>query len=182
VGYTATPFANIFIPLDDQNLFPRNFIKNIPAPSNYIGPEKVFGFSPLEENETSNEVLPIVCRINDYSGFVPDRHKKDDQLPSTLPETLKKAIRCFIITCAIRRLRGQTNMHNSMLIHVSRFMRWQDHITELVSNQFLYYRRGIDQNDSVIIKEFKKTLTKMIMDINHMSQFLNKLKILNSKI
>jgi hypothetical protein len=157
VGYTATPFANIFIPLDDQNLFPRNFIKNIPAPSNYIGPEKVFGFSPLEEDEASNTVLPIVNRINDYSGFVPDRHKKDDQLPSSLPESLKRAIRCFIITCAIRRLRGQTRVHNSMLIHVSRFMRWQDHIAELVSNQFIYYRRGIDQNDAVILDELKST-------------------------
>lgn len=160
VGYTATPFANIFIPLDDQNLFPRNFIKNIPAPSNYIGPEKVFGFSPLEEDEDSDTVLPIVNRINDYSGFVPDRHKKDDQLPSSLPESLKMAIRCFIITCAIRRLRRQEMVHNSMLIHVSRFMRWQDHIAELVSNQFIYYRRGIDQNDSAILNELKATFEK----------------------
>lgn len=157
VGYTATPFANIFIPLDDQNLFPRNFIKNIPAPSNYIGPEKVFGFSPLGENETSHSVLPIVNRINDYSEFVPDKHKKDDQLPTALPESLKKAIRCFIITCAIRRLRGQTDVHNSMLIHVSRYMRWQDHIAELVSNQFIYYRRGIDQNDTAILNELRIT-------------------------
>ena len=157
VGYTATPFANIFIPLDDQNLFPRNFIKNIPAPSNYIGPEKVFGFSPLEEEEASDTVLPIVNRINDHRDFVPDRHKKDDQLPSSLPESLKRAIRCFIITCAVRRLRGQTTVHNSMLVHVSRFMRWQDHIAELISNQFIYYRRGIDQNDTVILNELKAT-------------------------
>jgi hypothetical protein len=157
VGYTATPFANIFIPLDDQNLFPRNFIKNIPAPSNYIGPEKVFGFSPLEDDETSNTILPIINKINDYSDFVPDRHKKDDQKPSSLPESLKRAIRCFIITCAIRRLRGQTEVHNSMLIHVSRFVFWQDHISELVSNQFIYYRRGIDQNDAAIVTEFKST-------------------------
>lgn len=157
VGYTATPFANIFIPLDDQNLFPRNFIKNIPAPSNYIGPEKVFGFSPLEEDDTSNTVLPIVNRINDYRDFVPDRHKKDDQKPSSLPESLKRAIRCFIITCAIRRLRGQSTAHNSMLIHVSRFVFWQDHISELVLNQFLHYRRGIDQNDPAILREFQAT-------------------------
>lgn len=156
VGYTATPFANIFIPLDDQNLFPRNFIKNIPAPSNYIGPERVFGFSPIDD-DTSDAVLPIVNRINDYSVFVPNKHKKHDQLPSSIPDSLKRAIRCFILTCAIRRLRGQTTVHNSMLIHVSRFIRWQEHITELVSNQFLYYRRGIEQNDHVIIEEFRST-------------------------
>ena len=187
VGYTATPFANIFIPLDDQNLFPRNFIKNIPAPSNYIGPEKVFGFSPLEAEEASNTVLPIVSRINDYSGFVPDKHKKDDQLPSALPESLKRAIRCFIITCAVRRLRGQTAVHNSMLVHVSRFMRWQDHIAEMVSNQFIYYRRGIDQNDAAIIKEFKTTFEqdesgyKSYVSVSE--QILNsKLKNLDSQI
>jgi hypothetical protein len=157
VGYTATPFANIFIPLDDQNLFPRNFIKNIPAPSNYIGPEKVFGFSPIMQFEASNTVLPIVNRINDYGGFVPDSHKKDDQLPTSLPESLKRALRCFIITCAIRRLRGQTTVHNSMLVHVSRFMRWQDHIAELISNQFIYYRNCIDQNDTAILNELKST-------------------------
>jgi hypothetical protein len=180
VGYTATPFANIFIPLDDQNLFPRNFIINIPAPSNYIGPEKVFGFSPLEEDEVSDTVLPIVNRINDYSEFVPDRHKKDDQLPSTLPESLKRAIRCFIITCAIRRLRGQTTVHNSMLIHVSRFMRWQDHIAELVSNQFLFYRRGIDQNDQAILEEFRSTFE---VDKNGYKSFVTvSQQILNSNL
>lgn len=157
VGYTATPFANIFIPLDERNLFPRNFIKNIPAPSNYIGPEKVFGFNPIENETSSNDVLPIINRISDYENFVPDRHRKDDQLPSTIPESLKKAIRCFIITCAVRRLRGQTSVHNSMLVHVSRLTRWQDHITELVNNQFQFYRRGIDQNDQRIIEEFRKT-------------------------
>ncbi|MES2448606.1 MAG: Z1 domain-containing protein [Bacteroidota bacterium] len=157
VGYTATPFANIFIPLNDENLFPRNFIKNIPAPTNYIGPDKVFGFSPLEEDEASNTVLPIVNRINDYSGFVPDKHKKDDQLPSSLPESLKRAIRCFIITCAIRRLRGQTTVHNSMLIHISRFQRWQDFITDLVSNQLIDYRNRIDQNDPATLEIFRDT-------------------------
>lgn len=158
VGYTATPFANIFIPLEEDNLFPRDFIINIPAPSNYIGPDKVFGFEMIEEGEENYEtVLPIVNRIDDHAHFVPDKHKKDDQLPSSIPETLKLAIRCFILTCAIRRLRGQKKTHNSMLIHVSRFQRWQRHIKELVENVFDYYRRGIDQNDDKIIELFQST-------------------------
>ncbi|MCH8905220.1 MAG: endonuclease, partial [Bacteroidetes bacterium] len=157
VRYTATPFANIFIPLDDKNLFPRDFIINIPAPSNYIGPERIFGFSLIEDEERSETVLPIINRISDYDQFVPNKHKKDDQLPSSIPDSLKRAIRCFILTSAIRRLRGQTTVHNSMLIHVSRFVRWQDYITELVRNIFNYYRRGIDQNDSAIVNEFKAT-------------------------
>src|SRR5690606_30347632 len=135
---------------------------------------------PLEEDEVSDTVLPIVNRINDYSEFVPDRHKKDDQLPSSLPESLKRAIRCFIIICAIRRLRGQTKVHNSMLVHVSRFMRWQDHIAELVSNQFLYYRRGIEQNDPAILEKFRSTFE---VDENGYKSFVTvSQQILNSNL
>ncbi len=155
VGYTATPFANIFIPIEEDNLFPRDFIINIPPPSNYIGPERVFGFQLLEEVDEINTVLPIVNRTDDYSEFVPDRHKINDPFPTTLPDSLKRAIRCFILTCAIRRLRGQIKVHNSMLIHVSRFKRWQEHITELVQNQFDLYRMGIDQRDADILKLFR---------------------------
>lgn len=157
VGYTATPFANIFIPLEEDDLFPRDFIINIPPPSNYIGPEKVFGFNPAEEDEPFDNVLPIVNRIEDYRDFIPDRHRQNDKLPSSIPDSLKRAIRCFILTCAIRRLRGQTTVHNSMLIHVSRFLRWQDHITDLVHNQVDFYRMGIDQNDKQIIELFRTT-------------------------
>ncbi len=187
VGYTATPFANIFIPLEEDNLFPRDFIINIQAPSNYIGPERVFGFEFTEEDDELENVLPVVNRIDDYSNFVPDKHKKDDNLPTSLPESLKKAIRCFILTCAIRRLRGQVNAHNSMLIHVSRFVRWQDHITELVADQFQDYRRGIDLNDSHILNLLKKDFeadTKNYKSFVSVSQAIKKspLAALDSRI
>jgi len=157
VGYTATPFANIFIPLNDDNLFPRDFITNIPAPSNYIGPDKIFGFEPLEDGEEPTDILPVVHRIDDYQNFVPDRHKLDDQLPVSVPESLKTAIKCFILTCAIRRLRGQSDEHNSMLIHISRFQVWQSRIKELVENVFNFYRMGIEQNNAGIISELRNT-------------------------
>lgn len=77
VGYTATPFANIFIPIEEDQLFPKDFIINLPAPSNYIGPDKVFGFRFVED-DVSNSVLPVVRRIDDYLTFIPDKHKKAD--------------------------------------------------------------------------------------------------------
>jgi len=180
VGYTATPFANIFIPIEEDNLFPRDFIINIPPPSNYIGPERVFGFQLLEDGEESMTVLPIVNRIDDYDRFVPDRHRQYDQFPSFIPESLKNAIRCFILTCAIRRLRGQTNVHNSMLIHLSRFQRWQDHITELVHNQFEYYRMGINQNDADVLEEFRITFEEDTEDYRSYVTVSN--QILNSPL
>jgi hypothetical protein len=42
-----------------------------------------------------------------------------------------------------------------MLIHVSRFVRWQNHIRGLVQEVFEYYRRGIEQNISSIIEELR---------------------------
>ena len=180
VGYTATPFANIFIPLEDDNLFPRDFIINIPAPSNYIGPEKIFGFQFVEDEQESYTVLQLINQINDYDTFVPDRHKKYDQLPSKLPDSLKCSIRCFIITCAIRRLRGQTKVHNSMLVHVSLFPRWHDQIVELIENQFNYYRRGIDLNDPAIIEEFRNTFETD--EVGYKSYVTVSDQILNSKL
>lgn len=179
VGYTATPFANIFIPLNDDNLFPRDFITNIPAPSNYIGPDKIFGFEPLEDGEESLDTLPVVHRIDDYHDFIPDKHKKDDQLPSSLPESLKTAIKCFILTCAIRSLRGQENEHNSMLIHVTRFQKWQSRIKELVENVFNFYRLGIEHNNPLIIDEIRHSFEND--SESYLSYITTSNKILDSK-
>lgn len=170
VGYTATPFANIFIPLTEDDLFPRDFIINLPAPSNYIGPDKVFGFEPLEDDDESDTVLPIVTRVDDYQLFLDDpaSHRGnfhqvgDDQgqldeipFPTEIPGSLRLAIKCFIIICAIRRLRGQTSVHNSMLVHVSRLIVWQHQVKELVETVFNFYRRGIEMNIPDIIEELR---------------------------
>lgn len=157
VGYTATPFANIFIPLDDSNLFPRDFIINLPAPSTYIGPDKVFGTS-IVPDDSNDELLPIVTSVNDFHNFVPNKHKKDDAKPSLneMPESLRLAIKCFIVTCAIRILRGQEHKHNSMLIHVSRFQLWQNHIKDLVVRIFNYYKQEIEVGDRMVLEELRQ--------------------------
>ena len=190
VGYTATPFANIFIPLDNQDLFPRDFIINLPAPDNYIGPDKVFGTSVVPEND--DDLLPIVNIVDDYDSFVPIGHKRDDEKPSIndIPESLKNAIKCFIVTCAIRIARGQEKKHNSMLIHVTRFQSWQNHIKEIVEQQFRYYKSEIEANDPAIIEEFRrvfevdtstyrsfKTITNYIMNSESLSKIDTKIML-----
>lgn len=180
VGYTATPFANIFIPITEDDLFPRDFIINLPAPSNYIGPEKVFGFELQEDDEDSESVLPIVQRIDDYHSFVPNAHGKEDKLSSDVPDSLRMAIKCFILTCTIRRLRGQHTAHNSMLIHVSRFIAWQKHITTLIEDVLDFYRRGILMNVPVIINELKACFEKDTA--NYRSYKTTSQQILNSPL
>lgn len=166
VGYTATPFANIFIAQDETDLFPRDFIINLPAPTNYIGPEKVFGTSVDIEEE---KLLPIIVPINDYSTFIPEGHKKNDPKPTftDIPESLKTAIKSFILTCAIRWARGQENKHNSMLIHISRYQSWQNEIKELVAQQFSYYKQEIEANDSFVLKEFQYLLENDYIEITN---------------
>jgi len=158
IGYTATPFANIFVSVkEDDDLFPRDFITNLPAPSNYIGPARVFGLKPQDEDAIATDVLPIAHCIRDYRNFIPDRHKQGDPKPDDVPESLRLAIRCFILVCAIRRLRGQTEVHNSMLVHVSRFIAWQVRVKELVEAVFIDYRNKIQIEWAETMEEFRST-------------------------
>ena len=179
VGYTATPFANIFIPLDDSDLFPRDFIINLPAPDNYIGPEKVFGTSAIPDED--DDLLPIVNTVDDSDYFVPPKHRKDDDMPSIydMPESLKTAIKCFIITCAIRAARGQEKKHNSMLIHITRFQSWQNHIKDIVEQQFRYYKSEIEANDPSIMEEFRRIFEEDNVDYKSYTTITE--EILNSK-
>ena len=182
VGYTATPFANIFIAANNEDdLFPRDFIINIPAPSNYIGPDKVFGTS-VNPSENDDNLLPIVTAIDDYSQFVPEGHHKDDDKPTfeDIPESLKIAIKCFIITCAIRIVRGQEHKHNSMLIHVSRYQVWQNAIKELVDRQFNFYKHEIEASDDTILEEFRQIFEEDTDNYSSYKTISN--KILNSNL
>jgi Z1 domain. len=174
IGYTATPYANIFIKqyTDDdvkgldysvhniplalgKDIFPKNFIVNIPAPSNYIGPEKLFGIESIENYEKEIFPLQLFRIINDYELYIKDHHKKDDDKPERLPPSLHKAIKCFFLSCAARRVRGQETEHNSMLIHLTRFINWQDKIASLVEKEVKDYARLIEFSDSQFLKELE---------------------------
>lgn len=155
VGYTATPYANIFIDRENEkDLFPRHFIVNLPTPAAYLSPEKVFGLDTEDE-----QPLPIVNIVKDYKTFVPDKHKKDETETleyENIPESLKYAIRCFILACAVRNVRGQGNKHNSMLIHLSRFQIWQNRIKELIERCFRFYKNEILADDAEIFSQLKQ--------------------------
>ncbi len=116
VAYTATPYANIFIDYKAESenygldLFPKDFIVALNAPDNYFGAYKIF----------LNDYKKYIRHIEDNELILPIKHKKDTVIEG-LPESLKEAVRVFILNIAIRNLRGQKGKHNSMLIHVSRF-------------------------------------------------------------
>jgi hypothetical protein len=138
VGYTATPYANIFIHKDDyhprygDDLFPRHFIISLPPPSNYVGPEHVFGIiGDAEQGIEAVERLPLIRYADDHAGDIPGTHKRQLVI-GKLPGSIIEAIKSFLLVCAERRIRKEGVPHNSMLIHVTRFIAVQRQIKDLV--------------------------------------------------
>ena len=137
-GYTATPFANIFIDpdTDDQmrgeDLFPRSFIVSLDPPSNYFGATAVF-------LEGGDQYMRI---IDDNEDHLPIRHEKDISLPS-IPPSLTNAIRTFILGRAIRLARGHERQHCSMLVNASRFMNVQSQLRNEIHEQLNGIQRSI---------------------------------------
>lgn len=156
VGYTATPFANIYIhhkgatTLEGPDLFPKSFIINLAAPSNYIGPARMFGKLTKDGRVGA---LPLSRSILDHYdpvadiGWMPPKHKKT-HVPvhkgkETIPKSLRDAIQSFVLVCAARELRGQGLEHSSMLIHVTRYVAVQDHVRQQVEEAIRRMRQKI---------------------------------------
>lgn len=161
VGYTATPFANIFIPPDyttaqyGDDLFPRSFIINLPAPSNYIGPVQVFGMAGVGDEAAPG--LPVVRVVSDSEALIPSSHKSH-LVPPALPESLQEAMKAFILSCAARLARRQTTSHNSMLIHVTRFNAVQRIVGDLVQHELRSLKQRLEYGDGDRIPSLRNEL------------------------
>ena len=155
VGYTATPFANIFIYKEaetkehGEDLFPRSFLVSLKEPSNYIGAVKVFGLSAdPHSNIEEVEPYPITRSVNDADTWIPNNHKNGYQVPTRLPSTLRQAILSFVLVCAARSARGQSTEHNSMLVHVTRFNDVQRQVAELIESELAFIKNLLDFGDT----------------------------------
>ncbi len=153
VGYTATPFASIFIHPGNphsklrEDIFPESFIISLPTPSNYVGPLEVFGIDRDDElGFEQRESLPVLRPVKDNETLIPDRHDKELVI-SDLPDSLKEAILGFILSCAARTVRGQQRTHNSMLIHVSKYVSVQNQVRDLITEELKNIQRRIRYGD-----------------------------------
>jgi Z1 domain len=125
VAYTATPFANLLVdPGNYEDIYPRDFIVELPRPEDYFGPEKVFGREPLtsEEDDSVTDGLDVIRHVglDEISALQPPRRRADldDWQPEVTP-SLQEALNWFVLATAARRRRATGVRHSTMLIHTS---------------------------------------------------------------
>lgn len=170
VGYTATPFANIFIHEQGEtreagpDLFPRSFILNVPAPSNYAGPVRIFGLTSDPDDTKHTPGLGLVRHVSDFEvpvkdgrsrqGWMPSLHRVDHRPrfegEACVPPSIRQAMMAFLLVCAARRARGQHPAFNSMLIHVTRFTAVQHQVKEQVEQEMNSLRQRLKYGEGAL--------------------------------
>lgn len=148
VGYTATPFANLFIdPSLPEDLYPRDFIVDLPRGKGYFGAEQIFGRAPLDETEDPIDGLNVIRLVPEHEGVQlkpPNRDARFTFSPDITP-SLREAMLYFWMAVAARRVRGQRGKHASMLIHTTQYA-------------------AVHRNAKGVIDAFQNTVLKQIRD------------------
>lgn len=173
VGYTATPFANIFInPYDDENyldLFPADFIAQLHAPSTYFGGRLVF-----PNNDTYSKYVRLISE-NEYN-FLPVVHDKFVSYPA-LADSLKEAINSFIVCNVIRTIRGHGLKHRSMMINITRFNDTQALIWERVTEYLTDLNNAVEQLSDMPASEFRKNrYCNALYELYHNDDFFKEIR------
>ena len=123
----------------------------------------------LESEEVANEkdtISPVIL-ISDHQPIF--ELKKTQDVP-LIPESLKEAIRAFIIVVAIRCIRGENCAHNTMLVNVSHLKDHQNQLEFFIQeyhkeiNQAIISYAGLDiitARSSNRLAELESTFNKI---------------------
>lgn len=131
VAYTATPYANILIPHDGFNpyfhydLYPKDFIIDLPKPNGYFGAEELFGDFNSSNDDSGLDVIRFI-----------EEYEISELESLELTESLKRAIFDFVLAGAARIVREGSNIPLTMLIHTSRLISEQNELKELIEDYF----------------------------------------------
>lgn len=118
VGYTATPFANVFVsPDDSEDIFPKDFILSLDPPPAYMGGKSFHDLDSLDEWEKNDP------EYSNEAAFVRSLVAETEE--GELAE-LREALDAFVLTGAIKLWReahhpelGINVKHHTMLVHES---------------------------------------------------------------
>lgn len=165
IAYTATPFANILIDpsaIDREvgtDLFPKDFVVQLPRPDGYTGTEELFGVKSV-----GRDVMRSVAD-NDVRALKPKRRKKRDMLvvedDQGIPQSLCDAVLVFAVAGAIRRLRNQLDKPHTMLVHVSQMQADQIRIGTAIDRQI----KGWRDHERIVPGSLREMLRSALNDL-----------------
>lgn len=118
LGYTATPFANVFVdPDDERDLFPADFVLSLYRPPGYMGVQEFHDVGKRWDDEektvaNSNELAHVRALVGDV---ITD--------PSGRLAELQEALDAWVLSGAIKKYREANSSrmfrHHTMLVHES---------------------------------------------------------------
>lgn len=148
VGYTATPFANVFVDPDDaEDIFPNDFIISLKRPAGYMGAKDFHDLDAAFENgdktfANSNEA----AYVRPVEG--------DD--PKSVEGSLRSALDAFLVSGAVKLYReaylGLTFRHHTMLVHESMKMSQHRDTAEMIRDLWAtggYSSSGLERLESL---------------------------------
>jgi hypothetical protein len=161
IGYTSTPFANIFIdPSVPQDLYPRDFIIDLPIPTGYFDIMRASegGKITLDKAEQEKNDFDIIRNIiDDDLSFLISPSRKDKHIfEPKLTSSLKDALHYFWMAASARLARGDNEEPSTMLIYTSQFTQLHERLQQLIKNHQANVSEGIQTNKMLVIDEFKK--------------------------
>lgn len=147
VGFTATPFANIFIApptkeaMEKEDLFPKDYIYCLEPPSNYIGAKRIY----WDDGDYKNILVDINDDKNNPKSIAHYFPKFiDGDAMTELPEDLKKAVETFVLANVIEDLDGvRLKNHRTMLVNVAYKIKQIGYIAELIENYLNNLKQAI---------------------------------------
>jgi hypothetical protein len=161
VGYTATPFASLLTdPADAPNIYPRDFVVDLPKSPKHYGTERIFGREPLspDEPESVSEGLDVIRLVpeEEVAALRPPARKEARQswAPEVTP-TLQQALRYFVLATAARRVRRSEGQHSSMLIHTTMRVDAQNMLAGPVRAELRALTSAIRMEDSPTLGELQ---------------------------
>lgn len=153
VGYTATPFANVFVdPNDNEDIFPADFILSLDRPAHYMGAANFHDFDGGRTNE-----LAYVRDVTDH---------EDDF------SRLEDAIDAYVLAGAIKLFRADRGFdvsvrHHTMLIHNATSKerhREAKHEAERLLSAADYGGRGHARLERMLDDDFRRTSASLGVD------------------
>lgn len=143
VGYTATPFANVFIdPSDSEDIFPRDFLISLPRPEGYMG---------VQDFHDLDSLIPYDERT--YANSRAKSHVRGIYSPNEIDDkSMQEAMDSFVLTGAMKLYRAAHGVpdgpyrHHTMLVHES--VRKDDHAELALRLNTMWHQAGYITNST----------------------------------